>query len=217
MQRGDVGELKSFSVSWGLITVGSFIFLLAFFGCCGANRESRGMLKLYFALLVVFIAAQIALVVVATRYTSDLDDTLFDAFNDADTPTKNDIQRELSCCGFYNRTDSTTTDPNNICFGGAHPDYTNGCFQLIKDELKHYGKVAIGVGSAAAALQVLGLIFSCLLISRIGRKEDEEALLRDARTYNQTAYTTTTTTTRPYSSQPNTYTTTNTKNVQVRY
>ncbi|XP_004347563.1 hypothetical protein CAOG_04812 [Capsaspora owczarzaki ATCC 30864] len=183
-QRGSIEQLKSFNLSWGLIIVGAFIFLLAFFGCCGANRESRGMLKAYFAFMIIFIAAQITIAVVAWKYSGDLDESLFDSFNSADTDTKNDIQNDLKCCGFWNSTDSTTTDPKNVCHI-PQPGYANGCYEDIKHELKHYANIAIGAGSAAAAIELLGLVFSCVLLSSIRRKEDEEALLRDARAYNQ--------------------------------
>lgn len=58
--------LKDHSMSWtpiALIVVGSAIFIIAFFGCCGAIRESHCMTVTYGTFLMILLIAKIVIAV----------------------------------------------------------------------------------------------------------------------------------------------------------
>ncbi|CAK9298951.1 unnamed protein product [Gordionus sp. m RMFG-2023] len=55
-----------------LIGSGCFIILVGFLGCCGAVQENKCMLGMYFLLLLVILAAQITIGVLAAVYRSEI-------------------------------------------------------------------------------------------------------------------------------------------------
>uniref|UniRef100_UPI00358EC803 CD63 antigen-like n=1 Tax=Myxine glutinosa TaxID=7769 RepID=UPI00358EC803 len=89
-----------------LIVVGSVIFIVAFFGCCGAVRESRCMLGTFIGLLVIILVVEIAAAIAAFVYkdrVKGLVDTELKKSLDS-YPTKkkkliDDLQHDMQCCG----------------------------------------------------------------------------------------------------------------------
>lgn len=96
-----------------LMTVGAFVFLVGFLGCCGACKESQCMLCTYAILLVlVFIAmlvGAILAIVFRNRLGDEMRDTMkyqvssevVDQYNGttAITAAWNALQMDLECCG----------------------------------------------------------------------------------------------------------------------
>lgn len=179
-----------------VIIVGVLIFLIAFFGCCGAIRENY-CLTMTFAvsLAIIFIleiAGGITGFVLRDKIEDDVKGVLTDAmrnYNESHhegvTKSWNKLQEEFSCCGVNNYTDWNTTrglsaPPVSCCakipctpsFDDPSSIYTDPCAGQIEDWLK--GKVAIigGVGIGLAFVQVVGVMFACCLARAI-RKEYE--------------------------------------------
>ncbi|XP_052800131.1 tetraspanin-1-like [Mya arenaria] len=92
-----------------LIAFGVFVFLVGFFGCCGAIRGSKCLLGLYIFCLVLVFAGEIAAGVISIIYKSEVekkvDDTLTksikEKYNISTTITEawNVVQIQLDCCG----------------------------------------------------------------------------------------------------------------------
>nr|CAD7204258.1 unnamed protein product [Timema douglasi] len=73
-----------FSVpSIALIIVGSIVFIVAFYGCCGAIRESSCMVTTYVIFLMVILVIEIAIAAVAFIYKDDFEDVFTDAVTKA--------------------------------------------------------------------------------------------------------------------------------------
>ncbi|BFZ21681.1 hypothetical protein BsWGS_24720 [Bradybaena similaris] len=179
-----------------LIVVGVIIFLLAFFGCCGAVRENY-CLTMTFAvclgiIFILEIAGGIAGFVLREKIENEIKDVLSrnieQKHNDSGAiESWNNLQKEFECCGANNYTDWVTAGVNPIpasceCAASKSADqcYTYfgrrlnkaGCAKELEVWLQ--GKIVIigGVGIGLAFVQVVGIVFACCLARAI-KKEYE--------------------------------------------
>jgi len=93
-----------------IIVVGVVIFVIAFYGCCGASRKSRCMLRTYAAFLIVIciveIVAGITIYVHKGVLKDELAKNMKEGINNYNatyfegvTQTWDLLQHELQCCG----------------------------------------------------------------------------------------------------------------------
>jgi len=145
---GDFTKLSSVDFASGsrlLIAVGVFIAVIAFFGCCGAWKENRCLLVVFFALLLVMIVVEIAGAVLAYQHRDEISSTLE---NDINSTIANDygtdkvkteaidlLQQVEKCCGAVSWRDwvintnyNITKVPDSCCV-----DETAGCGESFYD------------------------------------------------------------------------------------
>jgi len=108
---------KQFSYSpISIIVVGVVIFVIAFFGCCGARQKNHCMLRTYAALLILIFIVEIVAGIAAYVLKGALKDELaknmkegMNNFNETGfegmTQTWDLLQHELECCGVYGKED----------------------------------------------------------------------------------------------------------------
>ncbi|KAG2460061.1 TSN8 protein, partial [Polypterus senegalus] len=94
-----------------LIAIGSIIMVLGFLGCCGAIRESRCMLLLFFIGLLLIFLLLVAAGIVGIVYKSKVEDGVKEALKGYVPITSqtediqnamNSLQSEAKCCGIFN-------------------------------------------------------------------------------------------------------------------
>ncbi|XP_053499856.1 CD63 antigen [Ictalurus furcatus] len=176
-----------------IIVVGAVIFLIAFFGCCGAWKDNYCMVTTFVVLLSIIIIIEIGIAIGAYVLKGKLEDlpekavqemmknytTNPDVQKDLD-----ELQKELKCCGAVNASDWAFFKPDknsvpdscckNIstnCGAGALKDankiYTEGCGAALENLIK---KNILWVGVAAlviAFIEILGVVFACTLMRGI--------------------------------------------------
>lgn len=130
-----------------MIIVGTLILVIAFFGCCGACRESQCMLCVFIVLIVIILILEIVTAVLAGVFKDELEQTLHkdmkeQVFNDVERiktednpPTSfawHSMQHEMSCCG----ADDYNDYRNNSNF---NPDYPlpKTCCRLKDDNIEN--------------------------------------------------------------------------------
>ncbi|GFO05594.1 tetraspanin [Plakobranchus ocellatus] len=183
-----------------LIVVGVFIFILAFFGCCGAYKENYCLTMTFAVFLgIIFIleiSGGIAAFVLRDDIESEIEQVLSDAqknYNttghDGVTSAWDKLQEEFDCCGVQNFSDWKSVLPNkppascckedvtdDQCSGRSYtntvPIYTEGCRASFEKYLKDKVAIIGGVGIGLAFVQVVGILFACCLARAI-RKEYE--------------------------------------------
>lgn len=180
-----------------LIAVGAIIMVLGFLGCCGAVKESRCMLLLFFIGLLLILFLQVAAGILGATFKSEssrlLNETLYEnvklltqATEEAKTFQEAMIsfQTEFKCCGlvkgaedwgnnFNNARESCkcTDAPESQCssYSGEMVN-TQTCLSLIKDMVEKNIIIVIGVAFGLAVIEILGLVFSMVLYCQIGSK-----------------------------------------------
>jgi hypothetical protein len=128
-----IGEnSNSLTVICGVtIAIGCFIFLVGLLGCLGAILEKTGLLKAYFAFLVIFVIAELVSGILAFVYKADIQDFVLKELEDKvvnfyGLPEENGInnavdllQKEGECCGANNYTDYYGSEFSSV------PEYAN--------------------------------------------------------------------------------------------
>lgn len=180
-----------------LIAVGATIMILGFLGCCGAMKESRCMLLVFFIGLLLILLLQVAAGIVGVTYRSEyehiLNETLHnnvDLLSGTDEKAKSfqkaliNFQKEFKCCGLIDGASdwgsnfqqnsescecSDMSDSSCISYEGKHV-YKQACVVFIKDLIKKHLVVIIGIAFGMAFIEILGLIFSMVLFCQIGNK-----------------------------------------------
>ncbi|XP_056096097.1 CD63 antigen [Rhinichthys klamathensis goyatoka] len=176
-----------------LIIVGVIIFFIAFFGCCGAWKESQCMITVFAVLLSLIVIIEIGTAIAGYVLGGKLPATLEKGFKVMITEynkTKEDrdavdaIQKQFKCCGgnssqdWVNFTSSHTTVPDSCCINvtkdcgiGAIHDakkiYTDGC-NLILEKLLKENILWFAVGALVVAfVQITGIVLACILMQAI--------------------------------------------------
>lgn len=169
-----------------VIIIGAIIFVIAFFGCCGAIRESSCMLTTYGVILLVFFILQVAIGVFAylqikdeNQFRSLIRNDLQNTFNKYSTDTVSKerfdlLQYSVHCCGVTSFLDwgvnvppSCCKDKNPQCSPLSLDLYRTGCtekvFTSVKDNVKNIAIIVI----ALSATELIAAIFSFCLSSSI--------------------------------------------------
>lgn len=178
-----------------MIAIGAIIMVLGFLGCCGAIRENRCMLLLFFIfLLLIFIllvAAGIAGAVSQNKMNDWVDQRLqnLTATFKQDPTLRDDLQKlqtDLKCCGLLDakaewgpgplpsscRCNITSTNTNEC---GLDGNYSKTCATKVISLMKDNMKIVLGIAFAIALLLIFGMVFSMILYCQIGRKDGATA------------------------------------------
>ncbi|XP_046681138.1 CD63 antigen-like [Homalodisca vitripennis] len=164
--------------------VGACVFIFAFFGCCGALRESHCMIVTYAVLLLTLFLLQVAVAVLAYTFRSQTNSVVsnaitkaYDDYNLPDSKTKewiDKMQQELQCCGSSENTKPWGSSTPDSCYPNKDRSktiYGQGCIptlvNVVEAVLSLIGEVAIIVG----VVQVVGIVFALCLANSIRRAE----------------------------------------------
>jgi CD63 antigen len=173
-----------------LIVVGVIVAIIGFLGCCGAIKENYCMVTTFAVLLGIVFILEIVAGILGFVYRKQVEESSKDALKRAlddymsdDQPGASDLldwaQQKFACCGNdgpedYNRYGNNGTcgpnngvqscHENNLCTGTL---YDSGCHEsfaeFIRDNLVVIGVVALAIGF----VQLLGIIFACMLAKAI--------------------------------------------------
>jgi len=185
-----------------IIIVGVAIFVIAFFGCCGACKESPCMIYTYAAILIIILLAEIGAGIAAFVLKGDLRNEVEKNMkkglenygkegHGGVNGTWDLVQRDLKCCGVSNYTDwagvGTFTEgqtPDSCCKKvpevvgcGLNTDAatknTRGCLIEFEDQFLSNIGIVGGVALAIAFVQAIGVCFACCIGKRIRQGQYE--------------------------------------------
>ncbi|XP_008828274.1 tetraspanin-8 [Nannospalax galili] len=196
LASGESGTNPYLSVNI-LIAVGAIIMVMGFLGCCGAMKESRCMLLLFFIGLLLILILQVASGVLGAVFKSEssriLNETLYEdvkLLSETGDQGKEfrevmiTFQKELKCCGLINGAADWGSNFNYasqscscekasgtscVSYGGQSV-YSETCLSLIKDLVEKHFIIVIGIAFGLAVVEVIGLVFSMVLFCQIGSK-----------------------------------------------
>ncbi|CAH0727254.1 unnamed protein product, partial [Brenthis ino] len=161
----------------GAMVVGSIVFIVAFFGCCGAIRESNCMLITYAIFMIVLMILKIALSVLIfvkqEDLISDIPRWLNKAFSE-DVNAFHEIERAFLCCGPEGPTSYLTklSLPDTCCASPPCNPLTsyNGCNAIISEFFETFG-LAIGVVAIViVSIELVAVVFGLCLANHTRNK-----------------------------------------------
>jgi hypothetical protein len=174
------------SATYIIIAAGGFVFLVSILGCLGAMCENKCILVLYFLLLFIVFAGQIAAGILAALYTRQIEtylktesmDFLSTNYNSTmdskyvlATNAWNFVQERLECCGVTGSADYSGN--TNIITVNRVPDscclmksctgdntFDQGCTGPIEQLISDYGTI---IGATAVGVAFFELV--CMLLA----------------------------------------------------
>ncbi|KAM6474606.1 tetraspanin-16 isoform 1-T1 [Liasis olivaceus] len=184
-------------VGYLCMAVGTFLFIMGFLGCWGAMKESRCLLLVFFAVILVIFIAEVVGAVVVLIFSTVTDIFVQHLKNWAMKTLKEDYGRQedltaiwdttmkqLNCCGFNNYADFNSSYfyqthekyPSLCCLSSRECeqfeiDYTKqGCLFEFDMFLNHNGKIVGGVALAVGMVELAAMVVSLILYYHIGTK-----------------------------------------------
>ncbi|KND02314.1 uncharacterized protein SPPG_02789 [Spizellomyces punctatus DAOM BR117] len=158
------------------IAVGTSVFILSILGCFGSAMEHRTIVWVYFGIMLALVILQFVVGIVALTNRGDTINELVDKRWDYLYHNKprhiRDIEDQYECCGLKYLNDRAWPKYGETCtekFG-----YQRSCLGPVKREWDERQK-QFGIGVCVlAALQLLGLIPTYYLASRLPSPEERE-------------------------------------------
>lgn len=133
-----------------LIAVGVLIFVVGFFGCCGAIKESHCMVVTFSVLLCMIFVVQLGVGIASYILRNDVESFLhknmlvsmhnYDSTRPGVFKTWNVIQHDHACCGTNNYEDWRST-----VFGESHNGVPDAC---CKENVSGCGKDVFNASSS---------------------------------------------------------------------
>ncbi|XP_033008133.1 tetraspanin-1 isoform X1 [Lacerta agilis] len=187
--------LQFVNVGYLLIAIGAVLFLLGFLGCCGAQKESKCLLIMFFSIVLIIFIIEVAAAVVALVYTSLAETILqgtvtqllkkeYGKSSDL-TAVWNKTMEDLKCCGLMNYTDFNDSyyfEKHNeyppFCCGNvavcsadsAKAENMPGCFPQLLSEIRKNAGVVGGVAAGICVLEVAAMAVAMYLYCRLDEK-----------------------------------------------
>lgn len=184
----DIENLGIFSVT--AIVIGSIIFVISFFGCCGAIRSNHCMIVTFASMLMFILLIQVAIAVCAFVFlkSDNVESGYNEVFqqypnNDDSKAVVNYVQEIFECCGVRSKDDyaphgNFTGDiPGTCCSKTAtetcpvNGAFDKGCVGQLLEFLRLIRNLLGGVAIGNAAVELIGIIFALCLANSIRNAE----------------------------------------------
>ncbi|XP_041819571.1 tetraspanin-8-like [Chelmon rostratus] len=168
-----------------MIAIGVIIMVLGFLGCCGAIKENRCMLLLFFISLLLIFILLVAAGIVGAVSENKVKDWIKERLEKLTPLSKQPddvkadlekLQKELKCCGLVNGPSDWEKLPDSCRCNGTEPEckssvYTTPCSTQIIRLMEKNMEVVLGIAFAIAILLIFGMVFAMILYCQIGRKD----------------------------------------------
>jgi len=162
-----------------VLALGAVISIIAMFGCCGAIRESKCCLGIFFTLLllcflVTIVLGGFILFVAATGKSNDDTSTYIRGMFDTivswmwSTMSKEDrraFEQANQCCDVNSNALVNTLDKMECSITGLT---TRNCKDFLIDSVQQKFFIAGGVILGVALVELIGMIMACILFNRAG-------------------------------------------------
>uniref|UniRef100_A0A182TM64 Tetraspanin n=1 Tax=Anopheles melas TaxID=34690 RepID=A0A182TM64_9DIPT len=182
----DILDAKFFSIPTFLVVIGSFIFVIAFFGCCGAYKENYCMTLTFSVLLILIFILELAAGISGYVLRNDTRELVSNALNSSMksyggenagdiTLVWDEIQVDFDCCGVYNSSDwgranaakfNETFLPMTCCRQQTGAVGYVACPDPTSATLRKTGCID-SFGDFIKAHAFFGILFACYLAKQI--------------------------------------------------
>ena len=161
-----------------LLAVGVIVFVISFFGCCGALRENYCMVTTFAVLLTMIFILEIAAAVLGFAFHKDAEEAVEKAldhgiksYNNKEKATVKFydwLQTEFRCCGNKGISDWPAKFKPESC-----KTYKVGCKDKFESFVQRNLAAIGGLGFVFALVQVLGIAFAYCLRREIRDRSDD--------------------------------------------
>ncbi|KAI3385173.1 hypothetical protein SNEBB_001222 [Seison nebaliae] len=173
-------------ISFLIVAVGACIFVVGFFGCCGAIKESRCLISFYMVFLLMVMCGELAIGVFTLLYRQTWDEhgkeilkeNMLRLYSDNMIAAKfiDKIQLDNKCCGAISINDWIGESPASCCPAEIARCTTTAswkvpCWPVYNRWFKRHSSTLIGIGIGVACIQLFGMLASICLCCALSRAE----------------------------------------------
>ncbi|XP_037293591.1 23 kDa integral membrane protein-like [Manduca sexta] len=160
------------------MVVGGIVFVVAFFGCCGAIRESNCMLVTYSIFMLVLMVLKLTLAVLIFVKLDDVVQEiprwLNEVFN-RDPIGFHEIERTFQCCGPAGPVSYLNLKLPDTCCASppcniVSSDNFSGCNGILQDFFNTFGLVIGVVAIVVVAIELVAVVFGLCLANHVRNK-----------------------------------------------
>ncbi|XP_035528984.1 tetraspanin-13-like [Morone saxatilis] len=149
------GLVSSIRVVAGVIGVGTFLFVVAFVGLCGALKHHQVLLFFYMMILFLVFVVQFSVSCACLALNKDQQNHLLEVGWNKSEETQKDVEKTLDCCGFhyvnYNGTCAAS------CFHNTSSPSCNTCSDIIQQYAGEVLQFVGGIGLFFSFTEILGV------------------------------------------------------------
>lgn len=149
------GLLSSIRVMAGVIGVGSFLFLVALVGLCGALKHHQVLLFFYMIVLFLVFVVQFSVSCACLAINKDQQNQLLEIGWNKSEATQADVEKTLNCCGFSH------VNPNGTCaascFNKQPLSSCTSCSHIIEQYAGDVLRFVGGIGLFFSFSEILGV------------------------------------------------------------
>jgi len=157
---------------YAIIAAGALLFVIGFLGCCGAMKESKCMLTLFFIFIFLIFVVEIVGAVLAYTKKDEFEALVKESMKLYDADSKDPdvkavteawktIQETFDCCGYDNAFDWAF-------LAGKAPKCNEGLLGVVKQGCKsafnNYIVVVAGVAVGVLFVEMFSMFLACWLI-----------------------------------------------------
>ncbi|XP_041981217.1 tetraspanin-18-like [Aricia agestis] len=176
MEQNQMLQMTSISA----IVLGSVVFVIAFFGCCGAVRESNCMLVTYSIFMLVLMVLKITLAVLIfvnlDSFLAEVPKWLNEAFA-KDQQAFHELEQSLKCCGPTGASSYQNLVLPQSCCASTPCTIVNAytsCNDVIQSFFSTFGLVTGAVAIGIVAVELVAVVFGLCLANHV-RNRDRRA------------------------------------------
>jgi len=172
-----------------LMAIGSLLILTGFLGCCGAWCENTCLLSLFFSIILILFVAELACGIALLVNQDAFKIKIFDGvkkqmakypsgLKEEEVKSIDGMQQALKCCGCYNRSDFVLSTPPKSCYPEQDyqkPIYPEGCCSKVWNDATSKIGIVGGVAIGILVIELLAMIFSCILCQAFRRGDYQYA------------------------------------------
>jgi len=172
---GGISEYVNY-MSLFVLALGGVIAIIGLFGCCGAIRESRCCLGVFFTLLLICFLVTIVfggflLFVAATgKSNDDASKTIREAFhqmvkilwNGMSEEDRHNFEKAHNCCGIDSSLESTIINYKCAITGLTTENCQSKLIEVVQGRFFLSGGIIMGI----AVVEIIGMAMACVLFSR---------------------------------------------------
>ncbi|XP_077056070.1 tetraspanin-1 isoform X1 [Siphateles boraxobius] len=161
------------------ITIGAVMTLLGMLGCCGAQKESKCLLIMFFSIILIICIAEAAAAIVSLVYSSYTEIILIAwatpglkeqyGKDQILTDSWNSTMTTLQCCGFSNYTDFSESYYYKQN-GALYPPTCCGCFKQIVKVTQRKVDIVGGIAAGVTAIELAAMGVSMYLYFYLDKK-----------------------------------------------
>nr|CAH8853754.1 unnamed protein product [Trichobilharzia regenti] len=168
-----------------IAVIGALSFILGILGCCGSYHYSRCLLGIYFSLLLVIFAIEIAIGVAGFVHRDQARQIIHETLKEGVEDWKNSdsevrwmdtIHVMFQCCGYNGPMDYGVTRVPSCCLNDdcaldlALLSFKTGCKERIDNIMHNFLIICISV-ILVALIELIGLIFAMTLCCAVNGRD----------------------------------------------